>query len=219
MIDCNEERSMTEQVFTREFAASERILDAEVELVLVERALVHEVAAFAAQVVRERRLPDVQDVVHAGTPASAQLGFDASLHDVPGFAAWCDDVDALVDAYALLVGAEEVGVRIATLMRPMCPRFHVDQIGCRLLTTYHGPGPEYLHDAEVNRALLGPGADGRPDERSGLLGPGVAIRRMPAGAVGWFKGGRWHEGQVLGVVHRSPPGDEPRLLLSLDRVS
>ena len=210
---------MTEQVVSRDFAASERILDAEVELVLVARVLDDAVAAFARQVVHERLLPDVQDVVQAGTRASAQLAFDASLHAVPGFAAWCDDVDTLVDAYALLVGAEEVGVRIATLSRPMCPRFHVDQISCRLLTTYHGPGTEYLHDQEVNRALLGAGADGRPDETSGLLAPGVTVRRMPEGAVGWFKGGRWHEGQVQGVVHRSPHSDAPRLLLSLDRVS
>ena len=43
-----------------------------------------------------------------------------------------------------------VGVRLLTLNKPMCPRFHVDQIPCRLLITISGGGTEWIPNEDVD---------------------------------------------------------------------
>lgn len=44
----------------------------------------------------------------------------------------------LVDMFCCLFELEDVGLRLAVLNKAMCPRFHFDQVPCRLVTTYHG---------------------------------------------------------------------------------
>ncbi|TVP91991.1 MAG: DUF1826 domain-containing protein, partial [Pseudomonadaceae bacterium] len=68
----------------------------------------------------------------------------AGLKHIPGHADFVADVQQLVAMYACLVDAECVGLRLRVLDRAMCPRWHVDKVGIRLVTTYHGPGTEWL---------------------------------------------------------------------------
>ena len=57
--------------------------------------------------------------------------------------------------FADLTAAERLGVRLARLDEPMCPRFHVDHVGVRLLTTYCGVGAEWLPPDQVDRCFPG----------------------------------------------------------------
>ncbi|MFM1751215.1 MAG: hypothetical protein RL119_177, partial [Actinomycetota bacterium] len=66
------------------------------------------------------------------------------LPGLPNKNTLCDDVAFLGRLCADLVGCSRLGVRIEVLDRAMCPRFHVDRVGLRLLCTYLGPGTEYL---------------------------------------------------------------------------
>lgn len=133
-----------------------------------------------------------------------------------GAAAFAADVRSLCLAFAVLTDATRLGVRLARLHGPMCPRFHTDFVGVRLLTTYHGPGTEWLAAEHVDRRVLGHRSGGRPDDRSGLLRPGAVVHRLPAFAVALFKGEAWPGNAGFAVVHRSPPTEKVRLLLSVD---
>lgn len=100
----------------------------------------------------------------------------------------------------------------------MCPRFHVDKVPCRLITTYYGIATQWLPQYLVDRTKLGAGCSGKTDEDSGLLLEPNAIQQLEAGQVALLKGENWLNNQNAGLVHRSPqPGEgEKRLLLTLD---
>lgn len=74
--------------------------------------------------------------------------------DLHGYESFVADVTWLVAAYTCLVGARRVGLRLRVLDGPMCPRFHVDNVPLRLLTTYVGPGSEWLPEAISPRREL-----------------------------------------------------------------
>lgn len=129
-----------------------------------------------------------------------------------------DDIAELVDMYACLFEVEHVGLRLKSLERAMCPRFHVDRVVCRLLTTYAGVGTEYLANEDVDRSRVG-----RPVEdplQPPVWHKSAKIHRLPPGAVALCKGEAWPGNEGRGFVHRSPdPGDGARLLLSIDGLS
>ena len=54
------------------------------------------------------------------------------------------DISRLVDIFCCLFDQKQVGLRLTALDNAMCPRFHVDQVQCRLVTTYHGVGTEWI---------------------------------------------------------------------------
>lgn len=122
----------------------------------------------------------------------------------------------LVDMFCCLFDLEEVGLRLAVLNKAMCPRFHFDQVPCRLVTTYHGVATQWLPNYAVDRSKLGRGANGQPDSASGLYAHESDIQQMVSGDVALLKGESGNEN--AGLVHRSPvtSSDETRLLLTLD---
>ena len=53
-----------------------------------------------------------------------------------------------------LMGCDQVGIRLETLSAPMCPRFHVDHVPCRMLITLSGAGTEWIHNSDVDWAVF-----------------------------------------------------------------
>ena len=100
----------------------------------------------------------------------------------------------------------------------MCPRFHVDQVPCRLITTYQGPATQWLEEDSLNRQKLGRGSNGQPDRSSGLIKADATIQQISVGDVALLKGERWEGNEGRGIVHRSPAvaAGQYRLLLTLD---
>ena len=128
------------------------------------------------------------------------------------------DVSELVDMFCGLFELKEAGLKLSVIDHTMCPRFHVDWVPCRLLTTYDGEGTQWLPHDLVDRSKLGLGNQGLPDERSGLFRSAEDIRQLNPGDVALLKGENWIGNEGAGLVHRSPqlPYDKKRLLLSLD---
>jgi hypothetical protein len=135
------------------------------------------------------------------------LSAQADLH---GQAAFVADVTWLVQAFACLLGARRIGLRLRSLAKPMCPRFHVDHVPLRLISTYAGVASEWLEEGGMDRRRLGEAlAEPRDEDR---------IQRLQAGWVALAKGEKWSGNEGAGLIHRSPtpaPG-ERRLLLTLD---
>lgn len=151
-------------------------------------------------------------------PVEGLLPDDAQA--LPGAEAWLADVEHLVELFRDLFGPEGLGLRLRTLDKAMCPRFHVDKVPVRLVCTYGGLGTEWLPNAAADRAKLGhQGSCGQPDEVSGLILDPAAVRSMPAYAIGLLKGCRWEGNEDRAAIHRSPrptPEQPRRLLLTLD---
>ena len=128
------------------------------------------------------------------------------------------DMSRLVDMFCGLFGLKEARLKLSAIDHEMCPRFHVDWVPCRLLTTYDGGGTQWLPHDSVDRRKLGPGSGGLPDERSGLFRSVEDIRQLNPGDVALLKGENWIGNEGSGLVHRSPQlfDGEKRLLFSLD---
>lgn len=130
----------------------------------------------------------------------------------------CKDIALLVEMFCCLFDLKRAGLRLKVLDKPMCPRFHVDKIPCRLVTTYQGVATQWLNHSDVNRSKLGTGNLGKPDEESGLFKSLSNINQLTEGDVALLKGECWDDNEGAGLVHRSPPvaTNEQRLLLTLD---
>jgi hypothetical protein len=130
--------------------------------------------------------------------------------------AFLEDVVFITEMYCCLFGVSAVGLRLVMLDRAMCPKFHVDRVTCRLITTYGGPGTEWLPDKFVDRSELG--VKTIPDNEFNLYDDVNSIQRLMEYDVALFKGEAWEGNEGRGIVHRSPPINEadPRLLLTLD---
>ena len=138
---------------------------------------------------------------------------------LPGYRDFCMDVGRLAVIFSDLFDLKRVGLRLRTLDKPMCPRFHVDSVTCRLVCTYGGMGTEWLEDVYVDHVKLGSASAGLMDEHSGLILDPDAVHIMPTYAVGLLKGNAWEGNEQHGAVHRSPQFNQAlprRLLLTLD---
>ncbi|GGW49965.1 MULTISPECIES: DUF1826 domain-containing protein [Halomonadaceae] len=125
-----------------------------------------------------------------------------------------EDVATIAQAIAYLFDTDSVGIRLRLLTAAMCPRFHCDNLGVRLVCTYSGPGSEWLPNDAVNRQGLGAPHPDRPE----IVLDENAIQRLEPGDIALIKGSAWEGSEQHGLVHRSPALQEgqKRLLLTID---
>jgi hypothetical protein len=137
-------------------------------------------------------------------------GLAAGFGDLEGYEGFIADVSWLVSAFSCLLGAKRIGLRVRILDKAMCPRFHVDHVPVRLISTYAGIGSQWLKEGVMDRRQLGK-PEAEPLEDS-------LIEQIANGEVALLKGEKWHGNEGFGLIHRSPqpaPG-ERRLILTLD---
>ena len=135
--------------------------------------------------------------------------------------ALCNDIAELTDMFCCLFETNRVGLRLTVLNQAMCPKFHVDRVPARLVTTYQGVATEWLPHQSVDRSKLGTGGQGKADHESGLFNSTQDIQQLSRGDVALLKGELWQGNEGAGLVHRSPSveNNQSRLLLTLDFVN
>ncbi len=111
-----------------------------------------------------------------------------------------------------LFGGETAGVRLSVSESPPCPRFHVDRVHARLVSTWLGPGTEWIENRDCDRRWLGAASDA--DRR--LILNARRIQQAPEQAIVILKGEAWPEFQGRGAVHRSPPSTGRRVFVSIE---
>jgi len=189
-----------------------RILEDQTNLAVWQRQLPVHIADFA-QLVLSLNEPLAESLCLELPDEDAEpdlAGLAAGLRDLQGFEGFMSDLKWLISAFACLLGARRIGVRLRVLDKAMCPRFHVDHVPVRLITTYAGIGSQWLEEGAMDRLQLGQ-ADAEPQGAA-------SIRQLNSGDVALLKGEKWHGNEGFGLIHRSPqpaPG-ERRLLLTLD---
>ena len=198
-------RGQTPEIMTR-------ILDEDVNLAIWQRQLPVHIVDFGALLLSlDEPLADAIVIDMPNEKAQPDLtGLAARFNDLEGYAGFIADVSWLVSAYACLLGAKRSGLRLRALDKAMCPRFHVDHVPVRLITTYAGIGSQWLQEGVMERRQLGQ-VQAEP-ARAEL------IQQINAGEVALLKGEKWQGNEGAGLIHRSPalaPG-ERRLILTLD---
>jgi hypothetical protein len=159
-------------------------------------------------------------VLQANQKLSVKLLQDKVLPDIADCDAFLADLDYLSTLYLDLIGCPQIGIRLEILSGAMCPKFHVDRTGIRMLCTYQGQGTEWLEDAYANRAKLGMAAGNLSDHDSGLIRNTKGIHQVPLFAIALLKGSAWQSNHMHGIIHRSPPvlDTKPRVLVAMDAI-
>ncbi|MEB0047109.1 MULTISPECIES: DUF1826 domain-containing protein [unclassified Pseudomonas] len=190
-----------------------KILHDDVNLAVWQRQLPAHIADFASLLLSlNEPLAEALSLELSGEDTEPNLqGLASSFSDLEGYEGFIADVSWLVSAFACLLGAQRIGVRLRVLDKAMCPRFHVDHVPVRLITTYAGIGSQWLKEGVMDRQQLG-----QPEAE-----PLSQIQQVIQGEVALLKGENWRGNEGFGLIHRSPqpaPGAR-RLILTLDWLS
>ncbi len=186
-----------------------------INLVIFQRSLPDEVTNYCQRLAENNPSFNLRSVISHKTPMQS---IKSSLPDLAGQHAFIEDLILLLEMYSCLFDLDEVGLRMQVLDRAMCPRFHTDKLGCRLVTTYYGQGTEWLSNCGIDRSKLGAGNMGLSDRESGLYSHSTSIQQANEGDVVLLKGDGWYGNGGLGAVHRSPAVTlgEKRVVVTMD---
>jgi hypothetical protein len=182
---------------------SRRIFDSigsnAVQLALWQRALPDGLGAALADWVR--RAP----AAFAGTCRGERVDVEqclAGFEDEPWRGWLLDDIESLVREVSHRARTSTCRVSFGAVRSDQCRKFHVDYLHQRLISTYVGPGTEWVVAGEVRRdALSLPTFDPEEANRA-IVRRQTGVRRARAGDVLLMKG---RLGGGEGLVHRSPP--------------
>lgn len=130
--------------------------------------------------------------------------------DAPALAEWLlDDIVFLMRFYREATGALRLSLRLEKIEDDACCRFHADNVAFRLVTTYRGPGTEWVSPRDAGAVV-----DGQPQH------PQV-VRRLERGEIALLRGLKAAQKGVPPVLHRSPPITDSgtvRLFLAINEV-
>ncbi len=191
-----------------DFAA---IYDEDVELISVTRPQAGACEAVSERLISSRQAPELRWMQTAGDRDASANALPGTL-DTEARSVLVDQIAEAGEVLSELMDCETIGIRLLTLASPMCPRFHVDHVPCRLLITLSGAGTEWICNSDVDWDVFA-----NLDTMAPPVKASGEIRQMATGNWSLLKGGAWNDG-FKGIVHRSPHGSGERLLLSLDPV-
>lgn len=207
----------SEAVLSDDLADLSRIYQDDVNLCVIKRTIDPRIESFIGTLLASPQ--EISEIHNLSVADFDFTGLIPQVARIEGYREFCRDVEILTTLFCDLFELARVGLRLRALDRPMCPKFHVDHVPCRMVSTYGGIGTEWLEDRAVDRAKLGINTQGMNDNQAGVILDPSAIHRMPAYSVGLLKGSNWAGNEQHGAVHRSPKpsGNCPRrLLLTLD---
>jgi Protein of unknown function (DUF1826) len=113
------------------------------------------------------------------------------------------DLAGLLAGLAQVAQTRHLRVWFGAVRSDQCRKFHVDNVRYRLVTTYVGPGTEWVPDTAVRREALDHPPSCPCDANQAIVRDSSAIRHAVPGEVLVMKGGRHPHRR--GAVHRSPP--------------
>lgn len=185
----------------------------------IERQPKNEITSYLQQV-SARLGHGFRQILRSADASQEKLDEVLRLPDASGKSTLLADISLLVNLYADLLDCPQVAIRLEVLQHAMCPRFHIDRTGIRLLCTYVGPGTEWLEEDFCHRAALKHTHATLDAFHSALILHPQGVRQASPHALVLLKGSRWQGNDDAGVIHRSPqiqPGNT-RVVLALDAI-
>jgi Protein of unknown function (DUF1826) len=138
----------------------------------------------------------LRDAQHARSSAGTVDDALAAFSNLPSLLQ--EDMRALAHRFTCLMGTDKIRIRLETITSNACKKIHADYTDLRLITTYVGPGSEFV-------------PFGLPPEEANL-------QAIPTGHIGLFKGRLFGAGHAP-CFHRSPRiegSGQTRLVLVID---
>lgn len=210
--DPSEAYAAPSHVEGKDISTLPRIFEDDINIAIMHRQLPQ---AIQVGVTAQLQANEALSVIWLGPPGDdLRRELIKRLHDPEASGALIEDIVTLAEAMAYLFDTNTVELRLRRLENAMCPRFHYDKLPVRLVTTYHGPGSEWLPEWALNRQGLGAPNPEKPE----IITAPTAIQHLAAGDLALIKGSGWIGNEEHGLVHRSPglPAGFQRLLLTLD---
>lgn len=136
---------------------------------------------------------------HEGEPMRLELpvaGLAAALPGAMAAAGWPPaarmtiDMALLAGCLADVMACTAVTLRLEVVTSDACRKFHADYVTARLITSYAGPGSQWLRNGDAAALAAGVPAEQLP------------AQQLQPGDVALFKGRRWSD---TPIIHRSPP--------------
>lgn len=188
------------------------------QIKVIERAINQEIIDYLKLVA-----PQLGTGFKAALPASqiisTKLLTENTLPNHVGRDRFLKELDCLTGLYIDLLGCPNIGVRLEVLNHAMCPKFHVDKTGIRLLCTYVGEGTQWLDDTYADRTKLGMASVNMEDSVSGLILDASGIHQVKNFHIALLKGSMWQGNGMQGIIHRSPAvlnDGQARIMLAID---
>lgn len=131
-----------------------------------------------------------------------------------------EDFATLLSRFSEIADTDRIRVSFGAVRTDQCRKFHVDYVRYRLITTYVGPGTEWLPDEAVCREVLKAPPECPKDANQKIVRDAAAIRYAKSGEILVMKGALHLNSN--GVVHRSPPiegSGQIRIVLSMSTVN
>jgi hypothetical protein len=143
----------------------------------------------------------------------------SSLPDGIGKEHAIKDIYLLADMLTCLFDCKEVGLRLTAINTAMCPRLHVDNIPVRLITTYVGPGTEWLPNEHVEQSNSNLNVTKVKSNQTSLRYNAQNIKQLNSFDVSLIKGSAWGEDHIA-AIHRSCAlaSEQWRVVLTLDPI-
>ena len=199
------------QVLSDQLSDFAAIYDENVEIVSVKRDQANACEVLSERLIKSRQVPELRWIQPVDDPDASARALPTRI-DCDVRSALLAQITEASELLGELIECDRVGIRLETLNAPMCPRFHVDHIPCRMLITLSGVGTEWIPNPDVDWGVFDDlNATELPVQTDGQ------IQRLNTGDWSLLKGGGWQE-RFRGVVHRSPHDVGERLLLALDPV-
>lgn len=180
-------KSNSHVIHTSNIIDMTRIYDPDTQMVLWHRELPKEALDYIAS------------LSSANLMCSKQVLTEGTMPDLPSFPsgpgkeALVHDLRLMADILIELMDSDAIGFRTEIMKRAMCPNFHIDRVGIRLVTTFQGLGTEWLENEETMAA--------------------------PLFSVALLKGSLWQRNEGKGIQHRSPmlsEGEPNRIVFVMD---
>ncbi|MCH2108409.1 MAG: DUF1826 domain-containing protein [Polyangiaceae bacterium] len=114
-----------------------------------------------------------------------------------------NDFSRLLLEFQKVAQVSQTQLTFGPIRSDRCRKFHQDYLRYRLITTYDGPGTEWVPAEAVNQAALVHPPACPHEANAQIIADPAAVRRAQVGDVLLMKGRRHPDG--TGIVHRSPP--------------
>jgi hypothetical protein len=202
------------QVLSEHWEDRFAIRETRVNLFCWQRRVEDSIPKYLEQIVHTP-IPPLSFTAHADQLADqlshARKAWDPS-HSKEADAFWIDVFEITRD-FLGLSGKEQIRVYLRKVEDDACTKFHVDGYALRLMTTYFGPGTEWLPEDATRRYGLG-------KRNSLIVKDSAKIQRMSTFEVGILKGEKPYQNNLpRGIVHRSPSisaAGNKRIILRVD---
>jgi hypothetical protein len=194
-----------------------KIFDHDQQLIFIKRPLKSEIVHYL-KTASNKMMIEFDCIIKNGQQTS--LLQKNKLPNLAGRQAFLADLDYLTSLYFDLIGCPQLSLSLKVLNTTMCPKFHVDRTGIRLLCTYQGQGTEWLDDQHADRSQLGPVTFNIDDSLSGLILDNQGIHQIPTFAIALFKGSLWQGNHMRGAIHRSPSAtnNQKRIIITINAI-